>query len=314
MNTKILLLWLAICSLNFQLLADETEKAPVAQQEFTEQEMKALFQLYADSIEKTIKYKTGQIVLRGDLATIDVPKGFKYIDAANAKTILVDVWGNPPYETEDKPLGMLVQENFSLIGKDNSFVIEMTFVDDGYIKDDDAKDIDYSELLTSMQEDTKAANDYRKKEGYPTVDFIGWASDPFYDAENKKLHWAKELQFEGDEINTLNYDIRVLGRKGFLKLTAISDMQTLANVKNNINPVLQSINFNEGHRYGDFNPDLDEVAAYGIGGLIAGKVLLKTGLIAKLGLVLAKSWKIILLAFAGLAGVFGKFFRRKENV
>jgi len=313
MNTKLLLLGLILCSLNFQLLADETKKDTLVQQQFTEQEMKALYQQYADSIEQTIEYKTGQIVM-DDLATIDVPKGFKYIDADDAKTILIDVWGNPPYEPDAKPLGMLVQENFSLTSGDDSFVIEMTFVDDGYIKDDDAKEIDYDKLLESMQEDTKASNAFRKEEGYPTVDFIGWASDPFYDAENKKLHWAKELKFEEDDINTLNYDIRVLGRKGFLKLTAISDMQTLANVKNNINPVLQSINFNEGHRYSDFNPDLDKVAAYGIGGLIAGKVLLKTGLIAKLGLILAKSWKIILIAFAGLAGVFGKFFRRKETI
>lgn len=111
----------------------------------------------------------------------------------------------------------------------------------------------------------------------------------------------------------MNYDVRILGRKGFIELTAISDIGALSTVNSGIVPLLESINFKEGHRYSDFDPNLDKIAAYGIGGLIAGKVLLKTGLLAKVGLIFAKSWKIILIVFAGLGGVAGKFFRRKET-
>ena len=148
----------------------------------------------------------------------------------------------------------------------------------------------------------EAANEYRLSNGYPKLDLVGWASEPYYDAESKKLHWAKELHFEGEEINTLNYNIRILGRKGVLQLNFISDMQELPLVKADIPKMLPSVDFNPGFQYREFDPKLDQVAAVGIGGLIAGKVLAKTGVLA----VLAKFGKFII---AGLIA-FGVFLRK----
>jgi uncharacterized membrane-anchored protein len=36
------------------------------------------------------------------------------------------------------------------------------------------------------------------------------------------MYWAKEINFGGDSENTLNYNIRVLGRKGVLLLNFIA--------------------------------------------------------------------------------------------
>ena len=47
-----------------------------------------------DSIESTLHYKTGRVVLGENLATIDIKKGFKFLDAKEAKYVLEDVWGN----------------------------------------------------------------------------------------------------------------------------------------------------------------------------------------------------------------------------
>ncbi len=44
------------------------------------------------------------------------------------------------------------------------FVI--SYQGDGYVKDDDAGDIDYDDLLKTMKEDTDAENTERKKGGY----------------------------------------------------------------------------------------------------------------------------------------------------
>jgi len=78
---------------------------------------------------------------------------------------------------------------------------------------------------------------------------------------------------------------------------------------------LPAVNFTEGNRYADFNPDIDKVAAYGIGGLIAGKVLMKAGILAKIGLILAKFWKLIAIGvvafFAGIRKLFGG--KKSEN-
>lgn len=310
MPFKFKLFTIALCTLfTINLLANETDTLGA---EISEAELRAAYQTYVDSIETTIKYKTGTVSLPGDFATVNVPTGFKYVNVADTKTILFDLWGNVPYSDEENPLGMLVPANFG-VNKDLTYAIEMTYVNDGYVKDDEAKNIDYDDLLKDMKASNKESSIQMRELGYSGSELVGWASPPYYDSENKKLHWAKELKFDDATENTLNYDIRILGRKGFVKLTAISDMSVLNDVNTGIAPLLEAINFNEGHRYADFNPNLDKVAAYGIGGLIAGKVLLKTGILAKAGLLLAKSWKIILIAIAGLGGVLGKLFRRKET-
>ena len=85
---------------------------------------------------------------------------------------------------------------------------------------------------------------------------------------------------EGSEDNTLNYDVRVLGRKGVLVLQAVSGISQLDSVKQNIDPLLHAVAFTDGNKYSDFDASTDEIAAWTIGSLVAGKVLAKAGFFA----------------------------------
>lgn len=271
--------------------------------EMSEAEIRVLM----DSINSSFTYQYGMINLGDGLATINVPSGFKFLDGKQSNYILVDLWGNPPGE---EPLGMLLPEDMDPLHDDFSYCVEITYSDDGYIEDEDAEDLDYDDLLEDIQNDMKAANPERIAQGYGSMELLGWASPPFYDKESKKLHWAKELKFEDYETHTLNYDIRVLGRKGYLNLTAIGDIDILEDFNRDRDNILKSVEFSEGNRYADFNPDIDTVAAYGIGGLIAGKILAKAGFFA----VILKFWKFIAIgAVALFAGFRKKFFGRKEE-
>lgn len=258
-----------------------------------------------DSIEKAFKYYYDTISLGDNLATIVVPKGYKFLDAAQSTYVLTTLWNNPPSDV----LGMLFPENTSPLSENFTYAVEISYSDEGYIKDKDAKKIDYDDLLKEMQKDTEEINPERIKAGYDAVELVGWASAPYYDEENKKLHWAKELKFGGTDINTLNYNVRILGRKGYINLNAIGDINILPEVKKDINSILASVNFKEGNTYAEFNPEMDKVAAYGIGGLIAGKVLAKVGFFA----VILKFWKVIALAVAAFFGAFGKKLFKKEE-
>ena len=77
------------------------------------------------------------------------------------------------------------------------------------------------------------------------------------------------------------------------------------------------VEFNKGiiqlKLYEDFDESSDKTAAYGIGGLIAGGVLLKTGLLAKIGIVLLKFSKLILIGAAAVGGAVWKFFSGKKD-
>jgi uncharacterized membrane-anchored protein len=257
----------------------------------------------------SLTFQEGTIVLGQDLVTLNLPDPFRYLSPEDAEKVLVDGWGNPPgYET----LGMIVPVDVDLFS-DESWALIISYEEDGYVSDKEAAEINYEALLKEMMESSRANNDARIKEGYAPVELLGWAATPFYDKESHKLHWAKELNFGESEINTLNYNIRILGRKGVLLLNIVADMPQFEAIDAQIPLLLSMTEFNPGNRYADFNPELDKVAAYGIGALIAGKAASKAGLLAKIGgilLVLKKFWLALPLALVAFAR---KFFKKAEK-
>lgn len=259
---------------------------------------------FIDSIESKLQYKTGKVALSNGIATINVPPNFKFIEGADARYILEEVWGNLKGQTA---LGMLVPVNSSATLADYAFVVE--YMDMGFVKDDDANDINYNDLLKQLKEEGAEANKERLAAGIPSMDLVGWASTPFYDKKSNVLHWAKEYKVEGYDENTLNYDVRVLGRKGVLVLQAVSDVAQLDSVKKNIDPLLQAITFTSGNKYSDFNASTDDVAAWTIGSLVAGKVLMKAGFFA----FILKFLKFILIGLAAAGAYIFKYFKKKKE-
>lgn len=257
----------------------------------------------------SLNFRSGAVQVPEANATLSVTEGFRYLGQADARRVLEDFWGNPPDETV---LGMLVPQSDDL-GSEHSWAVVLTWSADGHVSDSDAAEIDYAELLADLQEETRDSNDELSEAGYPTVQLHGWAQPPSYDAVDKRLHWAKELEFEGHDGRTLNYDIRVLGREGYLSLNAIADMRDLDRVNAGMGEVLGMARFNEGHRYADFNGSTDRTAAYGLAALVGGGMAAKTGLLAKLGLLLAKFWKLALIGVLGLGALGRKLLGKREG-
>ena len=264
-------------------------------------------QYFINQIEQSLKYTTGIIELEQGNASVNVPKGFRFLDRDQSIYVLTELWGNP---ADSSILGMLVPDSMGVLDL-GSWVFTISYDEMGYVKDDDAADIDYADLLKEQQKEFADANPERIKLGYQPIEFIGWASSPYYDKNKKILHWAKELKFGEDSLNTLNYNLRVLGRKGVFMLNAIATMENLEDVKSNIDVIIESVKFKEGSQYSDFNPDIDEVAAWTIGGLVAGKILAKVGFLA----IFLKFWKLIAIALVAGGGTIWKFItgRRKKD-
>lgn len=241
-------------------------------------------------------------------ATIKLNHGFRYLAAADARRVLEDLWGNPP---DASVLGLIVPGTPGL-ADDHGWAVVVTYSDDGHVSDEDAAGIDYAELLQDMQASTADENEARKEQGYPTVDLVGWAAAPRYDAASKKLHWAKELAFDGSSDHTLNYDIRVLGRSGYLSLNAVASHADLAAVESGMREVLDMVEFEPGHRYADFNESTDKVAAYGVAALVGGVAASKAGLFAKIGLLLLKAKKLAILLVVGVGYALKRIFGKKD--
>jgi uncharacterized membrane-anchored protein len=267
------------------------------------------FKMMMQGIEKTLRYEKGTVTIGENLAKINIPAGFRFLDAAQAEYIVYQVWGNPK-AAEDKLYGLIVPENIGAT-EEKSWAYIVEFSDMGYVNDEDADKINYDELLKDMQKDEKADNEQRTEMGYATAHLVGWAQKPYYDKNKKVLHWAKEISFADSDENTLNYNIRVLGRKGVLVLNAVGGISKLPEINAKIETILNSVEFQEGNRYADFNPSVDKVAGWTIGGLVAGKVLAKAGIFA----FLAKFAKVIFIAIAAAGGAVWRWItgRRKEE-
>lgn len=260
------------------------------------------------AIMEKLDPQTGEISVGGDLVTLSVPEEFYFLDAADAETVLVDMWGNPPGQGV---LGMLFPANVTPLDYE-SWAVTIKYSDDGHVSDDDAADIDYDDLLEDMQDAARDANPDRIDEGYEAIEIIGWAEPPHYVASSRKLYWAKEIQFGEMDETTLNYEIRALGRTGVLSMTFIAPTSQLDAINQSREAVLAMAEFNAGRRYEEFDSNIDKVAAYGVGALVAGKVAAKTGVLAAALLLLKKVGIFILIGLGALGRKIKGLFSSNE--
>lgn len=259
----------------------------------TQEEEELIAQLQADSI----KGQTGAIQLPSAHCTLNVPEGFVFLGPYDSKHLLVDYWGNP----EDRlngVLGTMVKGDADIFyNVETAYVV--SYDNCGYVSDKDAVSIDYDALLKDMQEGVEEEN-----KNNPTGqrwELLGWGWHPTYDNQKKVLAWSKHYRIDGEQ-EVLNYDVRVLGKAGFVVITAVASPDAKGQLMADNASIINSVNYNDGFRYSDFNPETDHVAEWTIGGLIAGKVLAKAGVWA----ILAKFSKIIIIAVIGFFAAIRK--------
>lgn len=171
-------------------------------------------------------------------------------------------------------------------------------IDDGYVRLDDWGDVDADAMLKAVSENTETSNERRRAAGIPAVHVVGWLERPHLDRATNTVQWAFEAK--DDESNLLvNRITLMLGRDGFEKLTWAGDKTTGGDL---LRVARASFNFPVGGLYTDFQSG-DKVAEYGIAGLVAAVLGVKT--MAKLGLfavLLAFGKKFLVLLLVPLLG------------
>ena len=255
-----------------------------------------------------LNYQTGTITLPNKVATLHLGERYRYLDPNETNKLLM-AWGN---ESDTTTQGTIIPSDVDP-WSESGWAVILTYDDDGHIDDADAAEIDYDDMLKDMKEGTEDYNGERKKAGFEAVHLIGWAEKPHYDASAKKLYWAKELKFEGSSGNTLNYDVRVLGREGVLSMNAVAGMDRLEQIRGEMRPLIEVAEFNEGYRYAEFDSKTDRMAEYGLGALIAAGVGAKLGLFAKLGVFLLAMKKFIIIGLVALGAFIKRLFGKKDE-
>jgi uncharacterized membrane-anchored protein len=250
----------------------------------------------AEALLKSLHPTHGDIKLPGADATLHLGDRYYFLGPADAKRVLVEGWGNPP-DAADGVLGLVFPAGASPLS------------------DAEAKTTDYGKLLESMRSNEDQVNDERKKQNIPAIHLVGWAQAPVYDPAHHSLIWARDIQFADQKIDTLNYDVRELGRRGVLSLNIVYRMPDLASVRTAATDLGAVTGFDPGARYTDYQNGVDKRAAYGVAGLVAAgagvALAQKAGLLALLLLFLKKGFVVIIAGGAALFARIKAAFRKK---
>ncbi|MGQ0596208.1 DUF2167 domain-containing protein [Aquabacterium sp.] len=241
-----------------------------------------------------------------DQAVLKLPAGYVWVPEPAAGQFMKAV-GNRPDERE---VGLIFPE-----AQNQDWMIVAEYEAAGYIKDDDARNWNVDDMFKSLQEGTEAANEERRKNGYPELDILGWVEKPTYTEASHRLVWSMSARHKGapaDAPSSINYNTYALGREGYITLNLITNLQAIPQDKGHAQTLLAALNFNEGKRYADFNASTDKVAEYGLAALVGGLAAKKLGMFALAAGFFAKFAKVILLAGAGVAAVVTKFFKRNK--
>ncbi len=203
-----------------------------------------------------------------------------------------------------------------------AWFITIDFIKSGYIKDEDAKNWNPTDLLETIKAGTEEGNKERIKRNIPPIDVVDWIEAPKYDPSSHHLVWSMLLHDRGsppDAMQTVNYNTYALGRTGYFQLNLVTSDQTVTTDKVHANELIAALEYNPGKTYADFAEGTDHVAEYGLAALVAGVAAKKLGLLALIGVFLIKFSKVALLvglvslatARKRFASLFGK--RKKDQ-
>ena len=243
----------------------------------------------------------------GNQAKITIPEHYAFVPKAQGNQVMKAL-GNG--ESPDL-YGLIVPTGD---GENAMYTVE--FKADGYVKDDDAKNLDPDDILKNYQEGTEQSNAERVRQGFPALEVSGWAQKPVYDAQQHRLTWAMIAHDKGasTEEDGVNYETRILGRDGVISITLLAESSKLNSEKIKADALTAGLHYNDGKKYADFSESAgDKVAKYGLATLITGVVAKKLGLFAVIVAFLAKFAKIGIIALFAAFPFLRKVFKRKEK-
>ena len=239
-------------------------------------------------------------------AKLAVPKGMTFIPRREANR-LSETMGNSP---DSNLVGLVMPLDDAA-----DWIVFINWNAEGYVRDDEAKDLDAETVLQGLRDGTDEGNKDRAARGFPELEVLGWNQPPRYDAATHQLSWSVSLKDKGgaDDDRTVNYNTRTLGRDGYFSLNLVTEQASFDRDRPVASTLLGGLNYDEGKPYSDFNSSTDHVAEYGLMALIGVAAAKKLGLLAVLAAFALKFAKVGILAVGGGLLAIKRLFRRRPS-
>lgn len=275
-------------------LAQNTTPPPAASTEAAPAEPADPAKAWFERLEKSgIKLVHGPSEVKlGNVAAIKIPEKHVFIDASGLDKFF-EITHN---FRSGKEVGVILAPTGWVLFFDYDAV--------GYVKDEEKNDLNAEKMYKSMLDNQDAGNEHRRSKGWAEHKLQGWATPPHYDEKTNNLNWAFKFSTSADQFKqvNINSNTRLLGRGGIMEVTLATEDEYFKAHEIESNELLKSFNYVDGQKYAEFKKG-DKIAEYGLAALVvggAGAVAYKTGLLGKLGILLAKGGKLV---WAGLIAI-----------
>ena len=224
----------------------------------------------------------------GYVASQKVGSDCAFLEAADARKFL-ELNHNPASSSD---VGVIVSEKWWA---------SYSYDDLGFVSDDEKGSLVSDAILASLKKGTEQGNVERRRRGWSELTVVGWARTPHYDEISHNLEWA--IKLSSTEGICVNYNTRILGRGGVMRVTLVCNPEELSEVLPKFKSALQGFSYNAGSRYTEYRKG-DRMAEIGLSALIlggAGAVAVKTGAFKWL-------WKGIVVVVLAIGGFLKKLF------
>ena len=246
------------------------------------------------------------------------------ISKANAK---IQVYDNEYYLKGYKDINQFywwkfgegVDPNSIFFLQGDNYSIYAYYIEDGYVKLDDWKNVKSKDLLNQLKQSAKSNESYYKEKNLNYATGFEWVFDPVLNQQNRSVSYSYKVIWS-DGKNTLESKNFILGKKGYIETSYVVRLDN-----NNINfkeeaeyskDFVNGVTFSDGYKHTDYKSG-DKIAAVGVGSLVAGslgaKVIAKTGFFAKLLPLLAKFWWILLAPIAAFGFMRGEGNKKSSS-
>ncbi|WP_330082560.1 DUF2167 domain-containing protein [Methylocystis iwaonis] len=171
-----------------------------------------------------------------------------------------------------------IQGMIAPTGNGLDWLAPVELVEDGYIKTGAPESLKADELLAAFQASLPEINAQRARAGEPPVTLDGWLTPPALDAKGRLSACANisTPNSQNGQDGFFNCEAWALGRNGAIKVGLADGGEMAERLKNEAAALAETIVFDHGATYEEFDAATDPVAPYTAADLLTRDVAAKT--------------------------------------
>lgn len=176
------------------------------------------------------------------------------------------------HQWDDSTVGVVLGE-----ATGSEWLAFVDLLDDGYIKDNEASNLDATKLLDAYKVGVAADNEARVRAGAKPLVVTGWVDAPRYDEMHRLVSCvgASAEPASDPKNGIVNCTSYALGRSGAFKVIVATSGEGYAKLKDEASKIAGSIVYDPGKGYADVDLVKDPISPYGLVALATGSFAAK---------------------------------------